>query len=76
MPNRLVSDQTVGERLATLEAHYLHMTNKIDNMSGDVSTMLGFMQQAKGGWKTIVAVATVGGIIGGILTKLGMTWAR
>lgn len=60
------------ERLATLEANYKHMDDKLETMSADVKTLLTFVEQSKGGWKTLVAVASIGGFVGGLLMKIGV----
>jgi hypothetical protein len=71
-PHQHTSNQTVAERLATLEANYLHMDEKLDDVSRDTKTLLNYVEQSKGGWKTLVAVASIGGLVGGVLTKLGI----
>ena len=58
------------QRLATLEANYLHMTKQIDQMADDMRAVRATLDQAKGGWKTLVVIGGVAGAIGAALAKL------
>ena len=58
------------QRLATLEANYLHMTKQIDQMADDMRAVRATLDQAKGGWKTLVVIGGVAGAIGAALAKI------
>lgn len=72
---------TIPERLASLEAHHAHLEEKLDKLDektdriqGTVDKVLEFMNQAKGGWKAFILMATIGGAVGATLTKLAAFW--
>lgn len=58
------------QRLATLEANYTHMTKQLDEMASDMRAVRATLDQAKGGWKTLVVIGGVAGAIGAALAKL------
>ena len=61
------------ERLAILESRFNTLEKTVDETQADVKTILAFINQSKGGWKTMAAVAGASGAIGALLAKLGIT---
>lgn len=57
-------------RLATLEAQMRTMANDHAEMRGDVRAIRDTLQQAKGGWRTLMMVGGAAGAVGAALGKL------
>ena len=68
----------VEERLATLEANQNNIANDVIELKADVKTVLATLSQAKGGWKTLIWVATLAGAVGAFAGKLAtaLGWLR
>lgn len=71
-------DAMVGEHLG-IEREIGSLTARMNNVEGvvhdiqvDVKTLVHLAEQMKGSKKTLLTVAGVSGVVGGIATKLGM----
>ena len=56
-----------GERIARLETQFLFLENMIKSVQTDTSEIKATLNQAKGGWKTLMLVGGVAGSIGAFL---------
>ena len=45
---------------------------ELREIKGDVKAILALVNQARGGWKTLVVVGAVAGAAGALVTKLSM----
>lgn len=52
-----------------MEAKVELLEKKMDDMAADMKELLGIVQQAKGGWKTLVMVGTAAGAVGAAVAK-------
>lgn len=59
------------ERIAVLESEVQHLNKAIEKMSRRQDEMYNLMMQTKGGWKTLVLLAALSGVVGGALVKIG-----
>ena len=59
------------ERIAVLESEVQHLNKAIEKMSRRQDEMYNLMMQTKGGWKTLVLLAALSGVVGGTLVKIG-----
>lgn len=62
--------RTVEERLATLEANQINLAEDVTELKVDVKAVLATLSQAKGGWKTLLALASLAGAVGAVAGKL------
>lgn len=58
--------ERVGQHGAEIKA----LQSDMSEMKGDVKTILAMLNQAKGGWKTLLLVAGVAGAAGALAAKL------
>lgn len=56
------------DRLTRVEASAETLREDMTELKADVKSILATLNQAKGGWKTLMAVGTVGGALGSIAT--------
>ncbi len=61
-----MSDHELGE----LQAEVRNVKEAVGEMRKDIKGILGTLNQAKGGWKTLLLVAGIAGVAGAVLTKL------
>jgi hypothetical protein len=54
-----------------LEARVDAQESELREIKADVKAILALVNQARGGWKTLVAVGAVAGAMGALVTKLG-----
>lgn len=60
------TDRIIGEHGARLDS----VEGDIGEIKGDVKSILAQLNQAKGGWKTLMLVAGIAGAMGAFATKL------
>ena len=48
------------------------LESELREIKADVKSILALVNQAKGGWKTLVIVGAIAGASGALVTKLGM----
>lgn len=60
------TDRILGEHGARLTS----VEDDIGEIKGDVKSILAQLNQAKGGWKTLMLVAGIAGAMGAFATKL------
>ena len=66
---------TPEERLTRLETLIEGQAGSIDGLCQDMRVVRDTLAQAKGGWKTLLAVAAVAGATGALMAKLtGFAW--
>jgi prefoldin subunit 5 len=58
--------------MGRLEARVDAVESELREIKADVKSILALVNQAKGGWKTLVVVGAVAGAAGALVTKLGM----
>lgn len=58
--------------IGRLEARVDGLEAELREIKGDVKAILALVNQAKGGWKTLVIVGAVAGAAGALITKLGI----
>lgn len=58
--------------LGRLEARVDALESELREIKADVKSILALVNQAKGGWKTLVIVGAIAGASGALVTKLGM----
>ena len=69
-----MSDE-VQRALGRLEAAVASQGSKLDKVEAKVDRLCSTVDQAKGGWKVGIALATAGGALGAVLTKVtSMVW--
>ena len=56
--------------IATMRVEIDDIKNHVDEMRADVKCLLAKMNQAKGGWMTLIAVAGIAGSMGALVSKL------
>lgn len=66
------TERTLGEHGARLTS----VEEDIHEMKADIKTILGHVNQAKGGWLVILAVGSIGATIGGIIVTFIAKWIR
>lgn len=64
------TQRTLGEYGAKIEA----LQDDVTGLRTDVKTIMLTLAEARGGWKTLVAVGTVAGAIGAVGAKV-VSWA-
>lgn len=57
-------------QIVELEVKVKHIEESVGRLERKADDLLAFMNQAKGGWKTIALVAGVAGTIGALVGKL------
>jgi hypothetical protein len=57
--------------MGRLEARVDAQESELREIKADVKAILALVNQAKGGWKTLVVVGAVAGAMGALVTKLG-----
>lgn len=57
--------------IGRLEARADALESELREIKGDVKAILALVNQARGGWKTLVVVGAVAGAVGALVTKLG-----
>lgn len=57
-----------GERIAILETKVQHLEATIQTMADDLHAIRQAVTEAKGGWKTLVALGTIASGFGGFVT--------
>jgi hypothetical protein len=55
--------------LAELRVEVRHLAHAVGELKGDVKDLTTALNQARGGWKVIGAIAGLGGAIAGALTS-------
>ena len=60
----------IERAIGRLEACVSGLKSDLDEVKTDVKAMRSTVDQAKGGWKVGVALATAGGALGAVLTKV------
>lgn len=60
----------IHQQLGNHEASIRGLAEDMREIKGDVKMILQAIAQAKGGWKMLLGVATVGGACGAVLTKI------
>ena len=66
----MTTDTEVARAIGKLEACVSGLTAKMDKVEGKVDRLCSTVDQAKGGWKVGVALASGGGVVGAALTKI------
>ena len=72
-PSHAVLQRDIGRMEGRLEAleRELHETKELQQaMANDLKAISTTLSEAKGGWRTLIAVAGAGGVGGAVLTKL------
>lgn len=57
--------------MGRLEARVDAQESELREIKADVKAILALVNQARGGWKTLVVVGAVAGAMGALVTKLG-----
>lgn len=57
-----------GERIAILETKVVAIEKAMESMAADLHAIREAVTEAKGGWKTIVALGTIASAFGGFVT--------
>lgn len=57
-----------GERIAVLETKVATLEKTIEGMASDLHEIKQAVTEAKGGWKTLVALGTIASTLGGFVT--------
>ena len=60
----------IERAIGRLEACVSGLKSDMDEVKADVKAMRSTVDQAKGGWKVGIALATAGGALGAALTKI------
>lgn len=58
--------------MGRLEARVDALESELREIKADVKSILALVNQAKGGWRTLILVGAVAGATGALVTKLGM----
>ena len=59
----------LARQLGRLEGEVAGLKDDMATVKADLRTMVDALAQAKGGWKVIAAVASIGGFVGGLAFK-------
>lgn len=65
------NDPEVHRDLGRHDAMIAEHDKRLASIETKVDMMLGILQQAKGGWKTLVLVAGISGTMGAFMVKIG-----
>jgi hypothetical protein len=57
-------------RIAVLNTELEHMRRDMDEVKSDLKIIRETLQQAKGGWKTLMLVAGISSTVGAFMAKL------
>lgn len=57
-----------------LEGEVHALRNEVNEMRGDIRTLLAAVENAKGGWRTLLIVGAIAGALGSGLTKVLALW--
>jgi len=75
MDNAMPPDQETAIALAVLKAEFTHMKATLEDVkysnarqSEQIEKILQTMNEAKGGWRAVVIMGSVGGVLGSFLT--------
>ena len=62
--------------VGTLQAEVTHLKDDVSEMRADIRGIRDILSQAKGGWKTLLLVAGIAGVMGAVVSKLAAfaTW--
>ncbi len=58
------------QEFGRLQADVDHLSSAVDELRKDVKELLAVVENARGGWKTLVAIGGVSAAVGSIATKL------
>lgn len=61
------------DRLVRLETRAAALETAVNETRADVKQILAYMNQGRGGWKTIAMISGSSGVIGALLAKIGIT---
>ncbi len=57
-------------KIAVLNAELEHMRRDMDEVKADLKVIRETLQQAKGGWKTLMLVAGISSTVGAFIAKI------
>lgn len=63
-------DDTSKVDIAVLQTEMREVKSDISEIKGDIRKLLEFTQQARGSWRTLMAVGGASAAIGGLVSKL------
>lgn len=65
-----MSDANLAKEIGRIEATIEAQGKAIDELNADVKTLLRVINEARGGWRTLIIVAGVAGVVGGLVSKM------
>ena len=65
-----MSEGEMQRDMGRLESRMTSVENDLSDIKRDTRTILDTLAQAKGGWKTLVLVASIAGTMGALAAKL------
>ncbi len=63
-------DMEIEREFGKIEAKVEELEKKVDKMQASLDRIVETLSEAKGGWKTLVAVGTIAGGLGAAATKV------
>lgn len=63
-------DQQIQRDIGRLEGRVDALEEELKEVKSDTKAILGILNQAQGGWKTLVMVGAIAGAVGAMATKL------
>ena len=63
-------DADMSRELGGLQARMKAVEDKLKDQNADIKTILTTLSEARGGWKTLLAVAGMAGAMGAVIGKL------